>query len=63
MTMRSSDGHRPPVAGAAHGHFLAKLPHLNRSQRSDYRQYYDRRTQNLVKHLYREDIDQFSYGF
>ncbi len=41
----------------------AKLPHLNRSQRSDYRQYYDRRTQNLVKHLYREDIDQFGYGF
>lgn len=41
----------------------AKLPHLNPSQRSDYRQYYDRRGRNLVKQLYREDINQFGYGF
>jgi hypothetical protein len=41
----------------------AKLPHLNRSQRADYRRYYDRRTRNLVKHLYRDDIDQFGYEF
>ena len=62
------------MAGATHGHFLfgevvgylgidARLPHLNRSQRADYRSYYDRRARNLVKHFYRDDIDQFGYGF
>lgn len=40
-----------------------KLPHINRSQRSCYRDYYNTTTKQLVEHIYREDIERFGYMF
>ena len=39
------------------------LPHLNRSDRRDYRQYYNERTKNLILEYAREDIEMFCYDF
>jgi hypothetical protein len=41
----------------------ARLPHLNRTRRRDYRFYYDDATRDLVGDLYREDVEAFSYRF
>lgn len=39
------------------------LPHLNRSQHSDYRRYYNDYTQNLVTQHFKDDIELFGYRF
>ena len=41
----------------------ATLPHLNRVNRPDYRQYYDRRSIARVADCYRDDIETFEYEF
>jgi len=39
------------------------VPHANRTERGDYRQYYDDWCRAIVAEMYREDIDQFGYEF
>ena len=39
------------------------LPHINKSDRSNYRDYYDSETRELTAKLYAEDIDRFGYQF
>ena len=39
------------------------LPHLNRSDRRDYREYYNQRTENLILEHFQEDIEMFGYDF
>jgi hypothetical protein len=41
----------------------ARLPHINKSERSDYRGYYDAETRDLTARLYAEDIERFGYTF
>jgi len=41
----------------------AKLPHLNRVTRPNYREYYDRRSIARVTDCYRDDIEAFEYEF
>jgi hypothetical protein len=41
----------------------AELPHLNRSERSDYRTFYDDATAELVADWFREDVEYFRYTF
>ena len=41
----------------------ASLPHENRSQRRDYRSYYNERTKQLVYEHFREDVELFGYTF
>ena len=41
----------------------AELPHSNRSERRDYREYYNSRTIQLVADTYREDVELFGYDF
>jgi hypothetical protein len=40
-----------------------RLPHLNRGVGRDYREYYTRRTRDLVRDAYAEDIETFGYEF
>ena len=39
------------------------LPHLNKSQRSHYREYFDNETEDLVRETYKEDIEKFNYEY
>jgi len=39
------------------------LPHLNRSQHKDYRDYYNDYTRNLVTEHFKDDIELFNYRF
>jgi hypothetical protein len=41
----------------------ASLPHVNRSQHLDFREYYTPRTRELVAEAYKKDIDFFGYEF
>ena len=41
----------------------AELPHLNKSERSDFRSFYDDVTASVVGEWFREDISRFGYGF
>ena len=41
----------------------ARLPHVNKSARTDYREYYDGETRELTARLYAEDIERFGYTF
>ncbi len=41
----------------------ARLPHINKSQRTGYRDYYDAETRELTARLYAEDIERFGYTF
>ncbi|NOZ25075.1 MAG: sulfotransferase family protein [Nitrospirae bacterium] len=41
----------------------SSLPHENRSQRRDYRSYYNERTKQLIYEHFREDIELFNYTF
>jgi hypothetical protein len=41
----------------------AHLPHINKTQRSGYRDYYDSDTRVLTAKLYAEDIERFGYTF
>jgi hypothetical protein len=40
-----------------------RLPHLNRSQHTDYRAYYSDRTRELVGECFRSDVELFGYTF
>ena len=41
----------------------AELPHLNKSERSDYRRSYDDATAAVVGEWFREDVSRFGYAF
>lgn len=41
----------------------AQLPHLNRSPRPDYRQYYDPETREIIRARFRSDCELFGYEF
>lgn len=41
----------------------ARLPHINKSKRTDYRDYYDAETREVTARLYAEDIERFGYTF
>lgn len=41
----------------------ATLPHINKSDRLGYRDYYDEETRALTERLYAEDIERFGYTF
>jgi hypothetical protein len=41
----------------------AQLPHINKTQRTGYRDYYDKETRDLTAKLYAEDIERFRYKF
>lgn len=40
-----------------------ELPHLNRSERSDYRRSYDDETASVVREWFAEDLSRFGYAF
>ncbi|HWB13961.1 MAG TPA: sulfotransferase family 2 domain-containing protein [Pirellulales bacterium] len=40
-----------------------RLAHMNKSQRRDYREYYNDETRDIVADVYREDIGAFGYDF
>ncbi|MEL7025919.1 MAG: sulfotransferase family 2 domain-containing protein [Pseudomonadota bacterium] len=46
-----------------HLNFRLDIPHLNRSDRTHYRDYYDQVTQDYVAELLAEDIERFGYRF
>jgi hypothetical protein len=39
------------------------LPHINKMERTGYRDYYDEETRELTARLYAEDIERFGYSF
>ena len=39
------------------------LPHLNKSKRSHYREYFNNETEDLVRETYKEDIEKFNYEY
>ncbi|MBL8659254.1 MAG: sulfotransferase family 2 domain-containing protein [Rhodospirillales bacterium] len=39
------------------------LPHLNKSDHTDYRSYYNEHTKSLVARTFRDDIEMFGYSF
>jgi hypothetical protein len=41
----------------------ASLPHVNKSKRTCYQDYYDPETRDLTARLYAEDIERFGYAF
>ena len=41
----------------------ARLPHLNRTQRRHYRDYYSPETRSIVAEWFREDLEQFGYSY
>lgn len=52
-----------PKLEAALGLRLGPMPHENRSDRGDYRDYYDDTTRAVVARLFAEDIARFDYTF
>lgn len=41
----------------------ARLPHVNSTERTDYIEYYDEETKELVAEIFREDITRFGYKY
>ena len=41
----------------------AELPHLKKSQRTSYRDYYDEKTKAIVQDWFARDIEHFAYRF
>jgi hypothetical protein len=39
------------------------VPHINKSKRGQYRDYFDPDSRDLVRRLYREDIEEFRYSY
>lgn len=39
------------------------IPHMNKSKRSDYREYYDTETRAFVENAYQADLQRFDYRF
>lgn len=39
------------------------LPHTNKSNHKNYKQYYNRRTKNIVESIYKKDLELFNYNF
>lgn len=42
---------------------LKRIPHKNKGTRSDYRDYYDTDTKEIVSKLYQKDVEFFGYQF
>ena len=42
---------------------ISRIPHNNKSCRTDYRDYYDSESQEMVLHMYAQDIAKFGYSF
>ena len=40
-----------------------KLPHYNKTKKVNYREHYDKETQNIISDWFRDDIDEFGYSF
>jgi chondroitin 4-sulfotransferase 11 len=40
-----------------------ELPHINKTQKDDYRKYYDSETYDIVTNMYKQDIKTFQYEF
>lgn len=40
-----------------------RLPHINKSNQTNYRNYYDKSLKNIVGDFYKEDIERFNYSF
>lgn len=40
-----------------------KLPHVNKTNRSDYRKYYNKKTRDIISQIYRPDIELFQYSY
>lgn len=43
--------------------FKRKIPHLNKSNKESYKLFYDQESIEIVKHIYRKDIEIFDYTF
>ena len=41
----------------------AQLPHINKTRETDYRDFYDRETKEIIAKWFREDIETFDYSF
>jgi hypothetical protein len=42
-------------------HITADIPHENSSKRSDYKDYYNSKTQKIIEKIFEKDIDTFKY--
>ena len=42
---------------------IKKLPHTKKSDRDNYKTYYNENTKNIIQNVYKEDIKQFGYEF
>ncbi|MBN2103889.1 sulfotransferase family 2 domain-containing protein [bacterium] len=40
-----------------------RLPHKNKGTTEDYREHYDKHSVNIIKRIYREEIEMFEYSF
>lgn len=43
--------------------FPDPIPHENRSNSRDYREFYDDQSREIIAHWFREDLEQFDYDF
>ena len=41
----------------------AEIPHVNKSEHKNYREYYNEETKNLIAKHFAEDIEMFDYSF
>ena len=42
---------------------LGDMPHVNRSNREEYKKYYDEETYDIIKTKFKRDIDYFKFEF